>query len=411
MNESFTKGQRRTFLLCFACYCSAYIGRLNLSAVLGGLSQDLALSDARAGMLQTAFALVYAVGQVVNGSLIDRISARRYIAVGLLSSAVCNALFGMANSYPILLLLWALNGAAQSMLWTPVVKLMTVWFKGARRDRASFGLSLTMIIGHLAAWGASGALAAVLSWRYAFFVSAAVIALAGIAGLMLLRDRPDAGEDIEASAQSADSASTAAAGAMPIGKLIGTTGLYALLIAGVCNGFVRDGITTWAPSILANAQGSMALSSTLITLIIPAINAVGIITVRCIYGKFSGSARQASGALLVFSGITAFLLMIQGMPAAACAVLMGVCCAMNYGINPMLTTLIPMEYENVGRVGMVAGLMDCFIYLGSALAGTLTGMLSDGMGWQFVYAAWGCVSLMGAALAMLSVRGKKNISL
>ncbi len=411
MNESFTKGQRRTFLLCFACYCSAYIGRLNLSAVLGGLSQDLALSDARAGMLQTAFALVYAVGQVVNGSLIDRISARRYIAVGLIASAVCNALFGMANSYPILLLLWALNGAAQSMLWTPVVKLMTVWFKGARRDRASFGLSLTMIIGHLAAWGASGALAAVLSWRYAFFVSAAVIALAGIAGLTLLRDRPDAGEDIEASAQSADSASAAAAGAMPIGKLIGTTGLYALLIAGVCNGFVRDGITTWAPSILANAQGGMALSSTLITLIIPAINAVGIITVRCIYGKFSGSARQASGALLVFSGITAFLLMIQGMPAAACAVLMGVCCAMNYGINPMLTTLIPMEYENVGRVGMVAGLMDCFIYLGSALAGTLTGMLSDGMGWQFVYAAWGCVSLMGAALAMLSVRGKKNISL
>ena len=411
MNESFTKGQRRTFLLCFACYCSAYIGRLNLSAVLGGLSQDLALSDARAGMLQTAFALVYAVGQVVNGSLIDRISARRYIAVGLLSSAVCNALFGMANSYPILLLLWALNGAAQSMLWTPVVKLMTVWFKGARRDRASFGLSLTMIIGHLAAWGASGALAAVLNWRYAFFVSAAVIALAGIAGLTLLRDRPDAGEDIEASAQSADSASNAAAGAMPIGKLIGTTGLYVLLIAGVCNGFVRDGITTWAPSILANAQGGMALSSTLITLIIPAINAVGIITVRCIYGKFSGSARQASGALLVFSGITAFLLMIQGIPAAACAVLMGVCCAMNYGINPMLTTLIPMEYENVGRVGMVAGLMDCFIYLGSALAGTLTGMLSDGMGWQFVYAAWGCVSLMGAALAMLSVRGKKNISL
>lgn len=411
MNESFTKGQRRTFLLCFACYCSAYIGRLNLSAVLGGLSQDLALSDARAGMLQTAFALVYAVGQVVNGSLIDRISARRYIAVGLIASAVCNALFGMANSYPILLLLWALNGAAQSMLWTPVVKLMTVWFKGARRDRASFGLSLTMIIGHLAAWGASGALAAVLSWRYAFFVSAAVITLAGIAGLTLLRDKPDAGEDIEASAQSADSASAAAAGAMPIGKLIGTTGLYALLIAGVCNGFVRDGITTWAPSILANAQGGMALSSTLITLIIPAINAVGIITVRCIYGKFSGSARQASGALLVFSGITAFLLMIQGMPAAACAVLMGVCCAMNYGINPMLTTLIPMEYENVGRVGMVAGLMDCFIYLGSALAGTLTGMLSDGMGWQFVYAAWGCVSLMGAALAMLSVRGKKNISL
>ncbi len=411
MSESFTKGQRRTFILCFACYCSAYIGRLNLSAALGELSGEFEFSDARAGMLQTVFALVYAAGQVVNGSLIDRISARRYIAIGLLSSAACNALFGMAQSYPILLILWALNGAAQSMLWTPVVKLMTVWFRGARRDKASFGLSLTMIIGHLAAWAASGALAAVLSWRYAFFVSAAVVALAGIAGLMLLRDAPNAGDDIGEATHSEGKACAACAGVMPIDKVIGATGLYALMMACVCNGFVRDGITTWAPTILSDAAGGMALDSAMTMLIIPAINAVGIITVRRIYGRFSGSARLASGVLLAFGGVLAFLLMPIGMPVSMCAVLMGLCCAMNYGINPMLTTLIPMEYENVGRVGMVAGLMDCFIYLGSALAGTLTGALSDGMGWRFVYAAWGCASLFGAALSIMSVRGKKNISL
>ena len=113
---------------------------------------------------------------------------------------------------------------------------------------------------------------------------------------------------------------------------------------------------------------------------------------------------------MIVSGILAFLMLPAGMGMIVCAALMGLCCAANYGVNPMLTTLIPMEYENTGRVGLVAGLMDCFIYLGSALAGVAVGAMSDSFGWNWVYAAWGIVSLLGAALAFMSVRGKKNIA-
>lgn len=410
MKEAFTRNQRRIFLLCFACYGSAYVGRLNMSAALNGLATDLSLTDARAGVFQTVFALIYSLGQIVNGSLVDRISARRYIGTGLLLSAACNALFGMTSNYTLLVILWALNGAAQSMLWTPVVKLLTVWFKGSRRDRASFGLSLTMILGHLAAWGVSGALASMMSWRYAFFVSAAVVGIAGIAGLVLITDAPAPGEDIGTAADVAAAPEKSNGNAMPLGRLLGSTGLGLLLLCCICNGFVRDGIVTWAPTILANAQEGLAIDSTLLTLIIPAINAVGIITVKKCYHVFGDSSRIAVAALMIVSGILAFLMLPAGMGMIVCAALMGLCCAANYGVNPMLTTLIPMEYENTGRVGLVAGLMDCFIYLGSALAGVAVGAMSDSFGWNWVYAAWGIVSLLGAALAFMSVRGKKNIA-
>ena len=409
MKEAFTRNQRRIFLLCFACYGSAYVGRLNMSAALNGLATDLSLTDARAGVFQTVFALIYSLGQIVNGSLVDRISARRYIGTGLLLSAACNALFGMTSNYTLLVILWALNGAAQSMLWTPVVKLLTVWFKGSRRDRASFGLSLTMILGHLAAWGVSGALASMMSWRYAFFVSA-VVGIAGIAGLVLIIDAPAPGEDIGTAADVAAVPEKSNGNAMPLGRLLGSTGLGLLLLCCICNGFVRDGIVTWAPTILANAQEGLAIDSTLLTLIIPAINAVGIITVKKCYHVFGDSSRIAVAALMIVSGILAFLMLPAGMGMIVCAALMGLCCAANYGVNPMLTTLIPMEYENTGRVGLVAGLMDCFIYLGSALAGVAVGAMSDSFGWNWVYAAWGIVSLLGAALAFMSVRGKKNIA-
>lgn len=115
MREKFSSFQRSTLLLCFFAYASAYTGRLNLSAALPGLRGSIAISDVQAGLFQTVFALVYAAGQIINGLLADKINVRLSIAAGLAASAVCNALFGLNSSFALLLALWGLNGAAQSM--------------------------------------------------------------------------------------------------------------------------------------------------------------------------------------------------------------------------------------------------------------------------------------------------------
>ena len=187
MRERFSPIQRSTLLLCFFAYAAAYTGRLNLSAAIPGLRGGIAMSDAQAGLFQTVFALVYAAGQIVNGSLIDKINVRRSIAVGLIISAGCNALFGLTDSFPVMLILWGLNGAAQSMLWTPIVKLVADRFSGQARDRASFVLSITIIFGHFIAWAISGTLAAILNWRYSFLIPAFIMTAAGVFVFAALR--------------------------------------------------------------------------------------------------------------------------------------------------------------------------------------------------------------------------------
>ena len=141
--ERFTSAQRRMLFLCFLCYSAAYTGRLNLSASLPGLRAELLLSETQSGLFQTLLALVYATGQIVNGALADRVSARRSIGIGLLLSAACNAAFGLSHRFGLMAALWALNGAAQSMLWTPIVRMTAAWFSGKQRERASFVLSVT----------------------------------------------------------------------------------------------------------------------------------------------------------------------------------------------------------------------------------------------------------------------------
>ena len=400
MREKFSPLQRSTLLLCFFAYAAAYTGRLNLSAALPGLRSGIAMSDAQAGLFQTVFALVYAAGQIVNGSLVDKINVRRSIAVGLIVSAACNAFFGLTETFPVLLILWGLNGAAQSMLWTPIVKLVADRFSGHARDRASFVLSITVIFGHFIAWAISGTLASVLSWRYSFLIPALIMTAAGVFVFAALRREPVHRSD--------PNAISALAAPVPLGILISRTGLAALLLCCVCNGFVRDGVVTWAPTVLSSSSRGLSLSSTLLSLIIPPLNIFGIVLVRRCYRLLRGNARGAVGVLLLVSALMAFLLRFTSAPVA-CALLLGLCCASCYGINPMINTLIPMEYERAGRVGLVAGLVDCFIYLGSALAGTAAGALSDSYGWGTVYTVWALVSALGSALAFVSIRGGKRM--
>lgn len=397
----FTPMQWRIFFGCFFAYLCAYIARLNLSAALPSLMADLSLTDAQGGMLQTAFALTYAGGQLVNGAIADRISARRHIALGLLLSGVCNLAFGLSGGYWQLLVLWCLNGVAQSMLWTPIVKLMAVWYHGEARNRISFGMSMTLIAGHLAAWLISGAMARVMSWSMSFIVPAIVAITSAVVSYLVL---------VDGNAEQKTETEKGGKGA-PIGWMLLHTGLGVILLTCVASGFVRDSVMTWAPTILSSQQDGMEVGAFLLTaLVIPLINCAGVLLGRLCISVFRGNERLATGVLMGVGALLSLMLLLSEIGGVIlCAVLLGLCCASMYGVNPLITSLIPMQYDKAGRVGMVAGMMDCFIYFGSALSGVASGALSGAMGWSAVYIAMAVFALLGALAAILAIPGVRKL--
>lgn len=413
MSKLFTKAQWRIFFGCFIAYAAAYIGRLNLSAALPKLTEGMTLTDVQGGMFQTGFALIYATGQLVNGSLVDRISARKYIFVGMLSSALCNLLVGTAQSYGTLLLFWCMNGVAQSMLWTPIVKMMATWFHGKARGRVSFGMSMTLIVGHLLAWAISGFMAELFGWRQSFLIPAAVVGVMAVAVFALLRDKPseaELAEEMEGENEEARVEAETVTNVMPIQTMIMKTGLLMVLLCCIGNGFVRDGVITWAPTIINSIGAGMpGGSSVVVTLMIPVLNFMGVLAGKRVHGRMGNNARKCAMLMMMVSSVLSLLVLVGAKSMVLCALLLGLTCAATYGINPMLTTLIPMEYTRAGRVGLVAGLIDCFIYLGSSLAGIATGAVSESLGWNAVFIAWCVVAVAGSLLMRLALRDRDKL--
>ena len=393
MKIRFSTRQRNVILACMMLYSTAYLNRLNLSAALGSVMESLSLSATRAGVLPSAFAITYAAGQMVNGALVDRLNPARHMYVGLLGSAVCNLLMAASVSFEMLLGLCLINGVFQSMLWTPVVRLMAMYFNHEERPKANILISITLIIGHLGAWAISGYMSGMLNWRASFAAPAVIAVPVVLIATRLLHD-------VKAEPAAAKGAKKSSS---PIRSALGlywASGFVVMMTVSVLYGFVRDGITTWAPQILGEVSGSV-LNATTFSLIIPLINTLGIVLSYSLQRMPGLHNRRIVALLMAIS--TAFCALLCGVAGVVlCALFMGFACACLSGANPLLTSLIPMEYEREKLIGLSAGLIDSLIYVGSALAGVTAGFIRESMGLNALFITWAAAALAAAALAAVA---------
>lgn len=384
--------QKQVLVACFTVYFCAYIGRLNMSAALSAISADLQVRDATSGMLQTLFAITYACGQLVFGSLADRFPPRMLLITGLIGSALMNALFSLMGSFTAIAIVWTLNGVFQSMLWTPIVRLMAQHFEGKHRKTASLVMSFTLAAGHFFAWLLAGIMVKSFSWRMSFAAPAVVLFCAAAFAYFTL-PRGNA-------ARSAQKESTGGVSAWALLK----GGLALMLFGCVMNGFVRDSVITWSPTILGSSSDSM-----LFTLIIPVVNLFGIILGAYLVRHTKGSVRSLIASMMgAVAVLSVIIYILSGSGTAVLALLLGLISSMLYGSNPLITSLTPMEYDWAGRVGLVTGLVDCSIYVGSALSGSLVGYIHDLSGsWSSIYLVWIIAASLGTVAIFASRRNKK----
>ena len=108
------------------------------------------------------------------------------------------------------------------------------------------------------------------------------------------------------------------------------------------------------------------------------------------------SLTQAAALMALTVLCAPVLMMTSGMLRTA--VLLGLICAGMYGANTMLTALIPLEYNCVGKTGMTAGLIDSFIYAGSAFSGVVGGGIYGSLGRNTLYGTWAAAGMVSVVL-------------
>ena len=176
----------------FLGYGAFYLVRNNIPIVTNDMATHLGYSIAAIGGISSALAISYGVGKFFMGMISDRSNARKFMAFGLLATALLNILFGSISNYWLHLSLWILNGFVQGMGWSPCGRLMGHWFSVRERGTVFSIWNTSHNFGGAIAGVLSAEAAKAFGWQNAFYVPAFICIIGAVYLYFRLKDTPQA---------------------------------------------------------------------------------------------------------------------------------------------------------------------------------------------------------------------------
>lgn len=186
----YTRKRWSVFLSLLIGYSFFYVCRQVFSVVKKPMINEGFLNADEMGRIGSAMLITYAVGKFTNGFLADRANISRFMATGLLSSALIVILLGFKPLYFVFLLLWGLHGWTQSMGAAPAGASLSHWFSNRERGTLYGFWSTSHSIGEGLSFAITATVVAYFGWRFGFWGAGAISLLVALALYITLADRP-----------------------------------------------------------------------------------------------------------------------------------------------------------------------------------------------------------------------------
>ena len=409
IKEKFSAYQIKIFLFCWGAYTCAYLNRVNMSIAIPGISADLGISITETGLIAGSFLWTYAIGQLINGWLGDKIPSRYMIGIGLSISALCNFVFSLTDNYYIMIIVWAMNGISQSMLWAPIVHTLSMNFSGNRLMRVSFGMSFTLVFGYLISWTSSSILQSIFNWRMIFLIPSLIVMVFCVIWFSFFKVNP---KEYAVCANEKLNENDKKINSIPIYKNKGVMYLILFVVLGaIMHGVIKESINIWLPTMLENVKGFSMESTLGILFIVPIINFMGIFLSKFISLKTKANSYATIVVITVISLIFSIVLLFtQQFSAYILVAVTIILFGLMFAMNPIFTSFLPLTFSKWKVVSTMAGLIDFAIYLGAAFASMLTGYLFEKSGWFAVTIMWFAALVLCLIFTLLSNKVYKNNS-
>jgi OPA family sugar phosphate sensor protein UhpC-like MFS transporter len=408
--------QLRVFWLLWGAYGSYYLCRVNFAVAQPALLKEFPTwTSAQIGTIPSLYAAVYAVGQIVNGTLGQRYGTRRLMSVAMLFAGVTNVLFAFTSSFETMRLLWAVNGFFQSAGWTLMVGTLADWNTSARRGTLIGRLSTCYTVGNVASWLLAGFLCDAVGWRAAFLVPGCSMFLMLAVFAVFMRDSPEqAGfppvrDDLvsepagKKSAGSPNGETASWASTWRIIKLtLANRILWILAVCFLVQNAVRYSFMNWTVQYMADFHGRSIKNSALTAIVVPLVGALGALTAGWASDTLFGK-RRAPVCIFMMLGLAvvcgAMTFVPQGNWQLATG-LLALAGFMIYGPDMLMSGAATVDLSHPKAGAIATGMTMCAGALGAIFSGVGIGYLKDLAhgNWSLVFWVLAAMPLLPAAL-------------
>jgi MFS transporter, Spinster family, sphingosine-1-phosphate transporter len=279
-----------------------YLDRYVLSALVESLKKEpeLALNDARAGLLMTGFVIVYMIASPFFGALGDKGGRPRLIALGVGIWSIATILGGVAHSFAGLFGARAAVGIGEAAYATIAPALLADYYPKRLRGRVFAVFYAAIPLGSALGYILGGLMDAHFGWRAAFFVAGGPGLLLALLCLGILDPPRGAHDDASEVASHAPPTNLAAY------QALFRNVPYAVTVLGyAAYTFGLGGLAFWMPAFLERVRGVPKTEAT--------VQFGAIVVVTGFLGTFGGGwlgdyfLRYSKQAYLWVSGVATLL--------------------------------------------------------------------------------------------------------
>lgn len=375
--------------LCAIAYLAVYFAKNILGAVTPQLIEDGVFTAEYIGKISSLYFIFYAVGQLINGIIGDKIKARYMLSGGLLFAGVTVILFSKLPSYPgVATYVYGMTGFFLAMIYGPMTKVVAENTEPIHATRCSLGYTFSSFFGSPLA----GVFAAVFVWEQVFVFSSLALFVMSIACFMcfLLFEKNGI---VKYNQYSKPKEQSAGIKSLIEHKIVRFT------VISMLTGVVRTSVIFWLPTYISQYLGFSAEAAALIyTVSTLAISVQTFITIF-IYEKLGRNMYKT--ILLMFMTATLFFALVYLVKLPVINVVfitLAIMCS--NGAATMLWSRYCPSLRDTGMTSSATGFLDFVSYMAAAISSSLFANAVESIGWQNLVLIWTGLMVVGVIISL-----------
>ncbi|MFO0662423.1 MAG: MFS transporter [Polyangiaceae bacterium] len=364
-------------------YAFLYMARYNLNASVGVL-----FDKAQFSKIYFWGTLAYGISFVINGPITDRFGGKKTIITAAVGSALANLLMAAATkrpgaaSVPVFACLYALNMYFQSFGAVAIVKLNSAWFH--LRERGTFGgiFGILISLGLYFAFDWSTFIQKHVGVAATFMIPAAILGFFTVLNVLLVKDSPSEAGHLDFDLGDATEAIVVEKGAPPpprpsvfsvAAKMFTTRAILIIMLIEFCSGYLRNSIMQYYKPFAKDLGRTSDFVLNHWGMLNCIAGILGGMFAGVISDKFFDSRRGPVSAVLYSFMIVGSVLMFFTMQTPLVGWVVVFMTLAIIGVHGMLSGTASMDFGGRNNTGVAVGIIDGFVYLGTAAEALVLG--------------------------------------
>ena len=374
--------------LCSVSYLAVYIARNSLGAVSPQMIEGGVFTTENIGTLSSLYFITYAIGQLINGAIGDKIKAKYMISFGLIFAGICNVVFTLfPSSLATAYVSYGAMGFCLSMIYGPMTKVVSENTEPIYATRCSLGYTFSSFFGSPVA----GLLAAFLIWQSVFHITSATLLLMGAVcfGVFTYFERK---KIVEYGKYQKEKGTGSI-------KVLLKHQIVKYTFVSIITGVVRTTVVFWLPTYLSQylnfSSETSALIFTVATLVISETTFVAVF----VYEKLGRNMDLTVLLAFTAASVGFLLVFLFKSPIFNIVFLVFAIMASNSAASMLWARYCP-SLRDTGMVSSVTGFLDFVSYMAASISSTLFANAVGSIGWKPLILIWLGLMIFGVVISL-----------